>query len=456
MKTKTSLFCTLLFCGSLFATNAFAQATATDAPASVDASEPAAANDSAINPQPLKIDEIRRFVAVFRAVQQAYVEPVEDSELMQAAIRGLLTDLDPHSAYLSKDELATLSEFASGAYGGLGLEVMQQPDRSLVVISPIDDTPAARAGIQPGDVIIEIDGQIIDADSADQAVESMRGEPGTKISMTLVREGENEPITVELTREIIRVDSVKSRILEPGYGYLRIATFQSDTGAEVKRHVSRLMADDHLLQGLVIDLRSNPGGLLNAAVEAADAFLEQGLIVTTRGRIPTSTAENRAAPGDLLNGAPIVILQNGGTASASEVLAGALKDHHRAVVMGSLSFGKGSVQNVLPLDNGDAIKLTTARYYTPNGTSIQASGITPDIHLASDLVIKHSGYTPPSVREADLPGHLDNDAPVTVRAESASDIDDFAIREGLNLLKGLAVYRRAAKAAPTTENSATE
>ncbi|MEZ5483875.1 MAG: S41 family peptidase [Lysobacteraceae bacterium] len=447
MNKNPALLFALLLCGSLFATPVSAQQGAEALP--VDASEPAPASDSAITPQPLKIDEIRRFVAVFRAVQQAYVEPVEDSELMQAAIRGLLTDLDPHSAYLTKDELASLSEFASGSYAGLGLEVMQQPDRTLVVISPIDDTPAARAGIQPGDIIIEIDGQVIDADSADAAVESMRGEPGTSISMTLVREGRSEPITVELTREIIRVASVKSRMLEPGYGYLRIATFQSDTGGEVKRHVSKLKADQ-TLQGLVIDLRSNPGGLLNAAVEAADAFLEQGLIVTTRGRIPTSTSENRAAPGDMLDGAPIVILQNSGSASASEVLAGALKDHHRAVVMGSLSFGKGSVQNVLPLDNGDAIKLTTARYYTPNGTSIQASGITPDIHLASDLVIKHSGYTPPSIREADLPGHLDNDAPITVSAESGSDIDDFAIREGLNLLKGLAVYRRAAAAADRT------
>ena len=456
MKNNATLLSVLLFCGSLFVYPASAQEAVTDS-TPVDASEPAPANDSAIKPQPLKIDEIRRFVAVFRAVQQAYVEPVEDSELMQAAIRGLLTDLDPHSAYLTADELASLSEFASGSYAGLGLEVMQQPDRTLVVISPIDDTPAARAGIQPGDIIIEIDGKVIDADSADAAVESMRGEPGTKISMTLMREGESQPITLELTREIIRVASVKSRMLEPGYGYLRIATFQSDTGAEVKRHVAKLQADGHTLQGLVIDLRSNPGGLLNAAVEAADAFLEQGVIVTTRGRIPTSKSENRAAPGDMLDGAPIVILQNGGSASASEVLAGALKDHHRAVVMGSLSFGKGSVQNVLPLDNGDAIKLTTARYYTPNGTSIQASGITPDIHLASDLVIKHSGYTPPSIREADLPGHLDNDAPVTVSAESASDIDDFAIREGLNLLKGLAVYRRAAaKAAPAAETSASE
>ncbi|MEZ5437003.1 MAG: S41 family peptidase [Lysobacteraceae bacterium] len=451
MNKSSALFSALLLCGSLSASTVSAQDAATEAPpADVDASEPAPADDSAIKPQSLKIDEIRRFVAVFRAVQQAYVEPVEDTELMQAAIRGLLTDLDPHSAYLSKDELASLSEFASGSYGGLGLEVMQQPDRSLVVISPIDDTPAARAGIQPGDVIIEIDGKVIDADSADAAVESMRGEPGTKISMTLMREGVNDPITVELTREVIRVDSVKSRILEPGYGYLRIATFQSDTGAEVKRHVAKLQADGQKLQGLVIDLRSNPGGLLNAAVEAADAFLDQGLIVSTRGRIPTSKSEYRAAPGDLLNGAPIVIIENGGTASASEVLAGALKDHHRAVVMGSVSFGKGSVQNVLPLDNGDAIKLTTARYYTPNGTSIQASGIVPDIHLAADLVVKHSGYEPPSIREADLPGHLDNDAPVTVGTQSASDIDDFAIREGLNLLKGLAVYRRAAANTPST------
>jgi carboxyl-terminal processing protease len=398
----------------------------------------------------VSLEEIRRFVSVFRAVKQAYVDPVDDEALMRSAIRGLLTDLDPHSAYLDQDESQALTEQASGAYDGLGLEVLQQPDRTLLVIAPIDDTPAARAGIKPGDVIVKIDGQPIDADSVDAAVDSMRGEPGTPITLTVQRESSADPIDFTLTRETIRVSSVRARTLDPGYAYLRISTFQADTGAEVQRKLKALQGKgDKALKGLVLDLRSNPGGLLNAAVEVADAFLDEGLIVSTKGRLSYANAEYRARRGDLLLGAPIVILSDSGTASAAEVLAGALRDHKRALVMGSASFGKGSVQTVLPMDNGDSIKVTTARYYTPSGVSIQASGIAPDVLLPEDAELASSGTRPPSLRERDLPGHLRGDgevepgATVAVTPDTSEELDDFAVREALNLLKGLTVFRKS-------------
>jgi carboxyl-terminal processing protease len=395
----------------------------------------------------VSLDEIRRFVSVFRAVKQAYVDPIDDERLMRAAIRGLLTDLDPHSAYLDKTESQALNEQASGAYDGLGLEVLQQPDRTLLVIAPIDDTPAARAGIKSGDVITRIDGQAIDADSVDGAVDSMRGAPGTPITLTVERENAPEPLSFTLTRETIRVSSVKVRALDPGYAYLRISTFQVDTGTEVNRKLKALQKDaKQPLEGLVLDLRSNPGGLLNSAVEVADAFLDSGAIVSTRGRLGYANTEFKAHRGDLLDGAPIVILADSGTASAAEVLAGALRDHRRALVMGTGSFGKGSVQTVLPMDNGDSIKLTTARYYTPSGTSIQASGIEPDVLLPEDAALAESQTRPPTLRERDLPGHLQGDregvAPATPTLETPEELEDFAVREAQNLLKGLSVFRR--------------
>ncbi len=338
---------------------------------------------------------------------------------------------------------------ASGAYDGLGLEVLQQPDRSLLVIAPIDDTPAARAGIKSGDLIVRIDGKPISADNVDAAVDSMRGAPGTPIALTVERENAPEPITFTLMRETIRISSVRVRALEPGYAYLRISTFQADTGAEVQKKLKALQAADKTpLKGLVMDLRSNPGGLLNAAVEVADAFLDSGVIVSTKGRLGYANAEYSARRGDLLAGAPIVILADSGTASAAEVLAGALRDHQRALVMGSPSFGKGSVQTVLPMDNGDSIKITTARYYTPSGASIQASGIVPDVALAEDAELAARGNRPPTVRERDLPGHLrgdreDSAAATPVSVAEAEEVDDFAVREALNLLKGLSVFRKA-------------
>jgi carboxyl-terminal processing protease len=423
-------------------------------PPAVEEFDPAAEMATGEDPRAVPLEDIRRYVSVFRTVKQAYVDEVGDQALMQAAIRGLLTDLDPHSSYLDKEQSQRLSESASGAYDGIGLELVQQPDRSLLVIAPIDDTPAARAGIEPGDLIVAIDGEPIEADSVEAAVEQLRGEPGTQIERTVLREGESSPLVVAVTRETINITSVRGRLLEPGYGYVRISTFQADTGPELRRRLVAL-GEGSALRGLVLDLRSNPGGLLNAAVEAADAFLDAGLIVSTKGRLAFANAEYSATPGDLLAGAPIVVLVDSGTASASEVLAGALRDHRRALVMGSRTFGKGSVQTVMPLDNGDAIKLTTARYYTPSGRSIQAAGVRPDVPLAEGAQMRSAGNRPPSVRERDLPGHLrgdDHEEPQSDDPAGAAQADadadaDYAIRAALDLLKGLSVFDRGGERA---------
>lgn len=346
--------------------------------------------------------EIRRYVAVYNAVKEAYVDPVDDRKLMQSAVRGLLLDLDPHSAYLQKSDAQNFDEQTRGAYDGIGVELQQMPDRTLQVIAPIDETPAARAGIKAGDIITAIDGKPIDADS-DLGSSPLRGASGSKVVLTIVRKGNAKPFDVSLVRETIRVASVRSRMLEPGYGYVRVSTFQADTAADFSRALDRLLQGGKL-RGLVLDLRSNPGGLLTAAVQIADELLERGQIVSTRGRVPISDAQFGATPGDRLDGAPLVLLVDAGSASASEVLAGALSDNKRARVVGSRTFGKGSVQTLLPLDNGDSVKLTTARYYTPSGKSIQARGIEPDVvlHAAKDAANGgRPGYT-----EASLPRHL--------------------------------------------------
>jgi carboxyl-terminal processing protease len=438
-----------LLCPALFFGLSAAAVTAQEA-APAAGQEPVAEVEAAAaepNGQPVvervSLDEVRRFVSVFRAVQQAYVDGVDDQQLMQAAIRGLLTDLDPHSAYLDAEATQSMNETATGAYGGLGLEILQRPDRSLMVIAPMDETPAARAGMRPGDIITEFDGKPISADSVDAAVESMRGDPGTQIVLTVMREGEAAPLKLTLTREIIRIASARGEDLGRGFGYLRIAAFQSDTAAEVQRKLKALSDDSGApLQGLVLDLRRNPGGLLNAGIEVADLFLDEGVIVSTRGRLPHARAEYTAKRGDVLSGAPIALLIDSGSASAAEVVAGALRDHRRAVIMGSTSFGKGSVQTVLPLDNGDSIKLTTARYYTPNGTSIQATGIVPDIEIPENAELRfRDGFVPPTLREADLPGHLQAEVESADSDGQTKVLDDYAVVEALNLLRGLAVLR---------------
>jgi carboxyl-terminal processing protease len=354
-------------------------------------------------PSKVPLEEIRRYVAVFNAVKEAYVEPVEDKKLMHSAIRGLLLDLDPHSTYFDKEDADAFDEQSSGAYDGIGVELLQQPDNTLLVVSPIDETPAAKAGIKAGDVIVAIDGKPI---SSKDGMAPLRGEPGSKITLSILREGKPKPFDVSLTRETIRVASVRSRMLEPGYGYVRISAFQTDTAASFQTQLDKLQANGKL-RGLVLDLRSNPGGLLLAAVQVADDLLDKGNIVSTRGRISISDSKFDATPGDRLHGAPMVVLVDAGSASAAEVLAGALRDNQRARVVGSRTFGKGSVQTVLPLDNGDSVKLTTARYYTPSGKSIQASGIVPDVVLHPDGVDQPATIIDYS--EAVLPGHLRGD-----------------------------------------------
>lgn len=352
------------------------------------------------------LEEIKRYVGLFNTIRDGYVDPVDDKALMMSAIRGLLLDLDPHSAYLEKSDADEFDEDTTGAYDGIGVEVLQLPDGKVRVIAPIDGTPAEKAGIRAGDTIVAVDGRALTA-ADNEGHGPLRGPPGSKAVLTVLREGADAPLEITVQRETIRVASVRARMLEPGYGYVRIAAFQVDTGADFARQVARLQGEaGGTLKGLVIDLRSNPGGLLTAAVQVADDLLDKGGIVSTRGRASGNDTEFKATAGDLLRGAPVVVIVDAGSASASEVLAGALHDNGRARIVGSRTFGKGSVQTLMPLPNGDAVKLTTARYYTPNGRSIQARGIDPDVVLKPDgaTATASARYT-----EATLPGHLRGD-----------------------------------------------
>ena len=365
--------------------------------------------------------------------------------LLENAIKGMLSNLDPHSAYLEPEDFRDLQESTSGEFGGLGIEVGTE-DGFIKVISPIDDTPASAAGIQPGDLIVKIDGQPTKGLSMIEAVDKMRGKAGSKIELSLVREG-GKPFDVVLTRAVIKVRSVKSQLLEDNYGYVRVTQFQVNTGEEVGKALNKLRKDNgKKLQGLVLDLRNNPGGVLQAAVEVSDHFLKKGLIVYTEGRIANSELRFSADPADASEEVPLVVLINGGSASASEIVAGALQDHKRGVLMGTDSFGKGSVQTVLPLNNDRALKLTTALYFTPNGRSIQAQGIVPDIEVARAKLTREQDDG--TIKEADLLGHLNNgnggadkpSAGKTARPERPQD-DDYQLSQALNLLKGLNVTR---------------
>ena len=387
------------------------------------------AGEAAASQVPL--EEIRRFVAVYNAVRAAYVEPVDDKQLMQSAVRGLLLDLDPHSTYFDKEDAEAFDEQASGAYEGIGVELLQQ-DGVLKVVAPIDDTPAARAGLRSGDFIVAIDGKPI---SAIEAMEPLRGPAGSQVVLSIER-GEEKPFDVTVTRETIRVTSVRGKLLEPGYAYLRISTFQADTGADFQKQLAQLQAQaGGKLKGLVLDVRSNPGGLLTAAVQVADDLLDKGVIVTTRGRIAVSDARFEATPGDLMKGAPVVVLADAGSASATEVLSGALRDLHRAKIVGSRTFGKGLVQTLLPLDNGDSVKLTTARYYTPSGKSIQATGIVPDVELTPDPASKGTPASVADYSEAGLPGHLQGDDEAADAAVGQVLPGDAPVQSALRELK---------------------
>ncbi|MCC5796112.1 MAG: S41 family peptidase [Methylophaga sp.] len=391
----------------------------------------------------IPLEDLRAFSEIFGRIKSSFVDTVDDRELLENAIRGMLSGLDPHSAYLDVSAFQDLREGTSGQFGGLGIEVSME-DGFVKVVAPIDDTPAARGGVMAGDLIIRLDDTPVKGMSLNEAVEIMRGEPGTPLMLTIMREGADQPIKIELVRDIIRVRSVRHEMLEPGYGYVRITTFQSPTGAALREAVNALKEENNgSLKGLILDMRNNPGGVLDAAVEVSDAFINKGTIVYTEGRIADAKQRFHAKPGDLINGAPIVVLVNGGSASASEIVAGALQDHQRAVVIGSKTFGKGSVQTVMPLNNNTAVKLTTARYYTPSGRSIQAEGIAPDIVIDGIQVTaaERSAFSP--VREQDLSRALDNGKPKSEEADEANEpkepleIRDYVLAQGLNLLKGM-------------------
>jgi carboxyl-terminal processing protease len=396
---------------------------------------------------PLPLDELRTFAEVMDRIKAAYVESVDDKTLLENAIKGMLSNLDPHSAYLGPEDFAELQESTSGEFGGLGIEVGSE-DGIIKVVSPIDDTPASKAGIEAGDLIVKINGQPTRGLSMTEAVDLMRGKIGEKITLTLVRDG-GTPFDVTLARATIQVKSVKAQMLENGYGYLRITQFQVKTGEEVGKALAKLRKDNNgKLKGLVLDLRNNPGGVLQAAVEVADHFLTKGLIVYTKGRIANSEMRFSADPADASEGVPLVVLINGGSASASEIVAGALQDQKRGILMGTDSFGKGSVQTVLPLNNDRALKITTALYFTPNGRSIQAQGIVPDVEVSQAKVTREKDAE--TFKEADLQGHLGNGnggadrpsgkTPIGSKKARPQD-EDFQLSQALSLLKGLSVTR---------------
>ncbi|GAB3674355.1 S41 family peptidase [Salinisphaera aquimarina] len=411
---------------------------------------PAPADDD-VAAHGLPLDELRTFVEILNRVKQGYVEDVSDQDLLENSIRGMLDGLDPHSAYLNKEEFREISISTSGKFGGLGIEVQLQ-NGFVRVVAPIDDTPASKAGIQPGDLIVRIGDTAVKGMTLMDAVKKMRGDIGSDITLTILREGQDEPFKVTLKRAVVRVKSVKSRMLDADYGYVRITQFSSNTGDGLNRAIEKLKdkAGKAGLRGIVLDLRNNPGGVLSSAVDVSDTFIDSGGIVSIRGRAQNTDQQFDAKPGDMLDGAPIVVLVNEGSASASEIVAGALQDDSRAVIMGTRTFGKGSVQTIIPLQNGAALKLTTARYYTPSGRSIQGDGIQPDVGIQDVNVTaaKSNGITPFS--EADLAGALANDTRTPEQAKAASEAagknsdlaaKDYPLYEALNLLKGLHILR---------------
>ncbi len=410
--------------------------------------------------EPLPLDMLKEFTDAFASIKNEYVEAVDDKTILKNAIKGMMAGLDPHSSYLDEAHFKHLKEGTSGEFGGLGIEVSME-DGLIRVISPIDDTPAQRAGILPGDLIFRIDDKSVKSMELDESIKLMRGKPGTDIELSIIREGNKEPLIIHLKRAVIKVNSVKSRLLEDNFAYLRISSFQSRTAEQVKKALKKLLKENNkkALQGLILDLRNNPGGLLNGSVDVVDIFLNQGLVVYTQGRSKDSQLKFNATHGDQLKGAPMVILVNGGSASASEIVAGALQDHHRAIIMGSDTFGKGSVQTIKPLTRTTAIKITTARYYTPSGRSIQAEGIIPDITLANVSLAKKQDNSFNQVKEADLKGHLLHKNSTSTQkilntqhnlknktyVDTKDEQTDYALHEALNLLKGLNILNAQKK-----------
>jgi carboxyl-terminal processing protease len=410
-------------------------------------SPPSAGADS-VDSSALPVESLRLFSEIFARIKAEYVEEIDDNQLLRDAVEGMLNGLDPHSVYLDQKAYREVNIDTRGEFGGLGLEVTIEDD-TIRVVAPIDGTPAQEAGLLPGDRIVRLEDTLVQGMSLDEAVSQMRGKPGTQIRLLIVREGHSEPFELTLTRAIIRLDSVWSELLDERFGYARISQFQPGTAKELQQQLTLLEAKAvDGLAGLVLDLRNNPGGVLDGAVAVSDLFLRQGVIVTTRGRTKDSVATYSATPKDILVGAPIVVLVNSGSASASEIVSGALQDHKRAVIMGEKTFGKGSVQTILPLpmNDGAALKLTTARYYTPSDRSIQASGIIPDIE-SSDFAFTHNNENDGfSLRETDLTGHLGNEDGDEVTGDKSavpsnqlSGQRDDQIHQAINLLKSMVI-----------------
>ncbi|MDA8965748.1 S41 family peptidase [Pseudomonadales bacterium] len=407
----------------------------------------------------LALKELQAFVNAFTQIRNTYVEEVDDKTLLENAIKGMLTELDPHSNYLAPQTYKNLQVSATGEFGGLGLEVGME-DGFVKVISPIDDTPAQKAGIESGDLIVKIDNKPVKGLSLNEAVKLMRGKIGTSIELTVAREGNAQPLEFSLERAVISVVSVRSKVLEKDYLYLRIAQFQANTGVDLRKVIDQA-TQAQAPNGIVLDLRNNPGGVLQAAVDVVDTFISEGLIVYTEGRIQTSATRFVASGEATALDVPLVILINGGSASASEIVAGALQDHKRAIVLGTTSFGKGSVQSVIPLSETHGMKLTTARYFTPNGRSIQAQGIVPDI------IVERGKFTPlksrVQVTEADLPRHLQNGG--TNSADQANTknskrtdaqkavTNDAQLHEAITLLKGLHILSQRGSQPTISANS---
>ena len=388
----------------------------------------------------LPLEELRMFAEVFGRIKSAYVEPVTDEQLLEDAIRGMVAGLDPHSSYLAPDDFGSLQESTSGRFGGLGIEVGMK-DGFIHVISPIDDTPASRAGLQSGDLIIKIDDTPVQGMGLSEAVDLLRGEIGTSVRLSIMRDSADVPFEVEVERAAIKSSSVKSRLLADGYGYVRISQFQANTGEELNSAIAKV-SEAQPLKGLVVDLRNNPGGVLQAAVDVSDAFLNEGRIVYTEGRLERSELSfdanaDTAVPMET----PVIVLINGGSASASEIVAGALQDQQRAVILGTQSFGKGSVQTILPLSEDRGVKITTARYFTPSGRSIQAQGIVPDVVIERRSLTDADTPEVDIVRERDLTGHLENGDESKPVAEELNG-EDFQLYQAYTLLKALNIVSK--------------